>query len=98
MIVHFSVEAERDLESIGDFIARDNPSRSLSFVRELRKTCLGLASLPERFPLIPGYEGHGIRRRVHGNYLILYRVEAENVTVLRLLHGARDYLSIIFPS
>ena len=28
--------AEQDIESIGDYIARDNPRRALSFIRELR--------------------------------------------------------------
>lgn len=36
MIVHLSCEAERDLESIGDYIARDNPMRAISFLQELR--------------------------------------------------------------
>jgi plasmid stabilization system protein ParE len=33
----------------------------------------------------------GIRRRVHGNYLIFYRVREELVEVVHVLHGARDY-------
>lgn len=76
MIVHISAEAERDLEAIGDYIARDDPTRALSFVQELRAKCLKLADLPEGFPVVPRYETHGIRRRAHGNYLIFYRVKA----------------------
>jgi plasmid stabilization system protein ParE len=33
----------------------------------------------------------GVRRRVHGNDMILYRVEAERVLILHIVHGARDY-------
>lgn len=51
MIVYFSAEAEHDLEVITDYIARDNPIRALSFLRELREKCTGLADFPERFPL-----------------------------------------------
>jgi plasmid stabilization system protein ParE len=53
MIVHLSAEAEYDLEMIGDYIERDNPERALSFLYELRSKCLGLADMPERFPLVP---------------------------------------------
>lgn len=67
MIVYLSAEAEYDLETIGDFIARDNPARALSFLRELRSKCLGL----ERFPLVPRYEASGVRRRVHGLFDLL---------------------------
>lgn len=91
MIVHVSAEAERDLEAIGDFIARDNPVRALSYVQELRAKCLGLGAMPERFPLVPRYEVAGLRRRVHGNYLIFYRVEADKVVVIHVLNGAQDY-------
>ena len=98
MIVHLSAEAEYDLETIADHIARDNPARALSFLQELRSKCLGLADMPERFPLVPRYESTGVWRRVHGEYLIVYRVEAEKVIVIHILHGAQNYNAILFPS
>ena len=98
MIVHLTAEAERDLEAIGDYIARDNPARALSFVQELRGKCLGLADMAERFPLVPRYESAGIRRRGHGSYLIFYRVEPDKVAIIHILHGAQDYASILFPA
>ena len=95
MNVRFTAAAEGDLEAIGDYIARDNPARALSFIRELRDACLGLADFPERFPLVPRYEAEGVRHRVH--YLIFYRVSGEAVDVLHILHGATDYAVILFP-
>ncbi|NOW46726.1 plasmid stabilization system protein ParE [Novosphingobium sp. SG751A] len=86
------------LEAIGDFIARDNPTGAPSFLRELRGKCLGLADMPERFPVVPRYEVTGVRRRVHGDYLIFYRVELERVVILHILHGAQNYTGILFPS
>jgi toxin ParE1/3/4 len=97
MKVRLTAEAERDLESVGDWIARDDPARAIDFVRELRGACLGLADFPSRFPLVPRYEAHGLRHRVHGNYLIFYRVEAKEVVVIHILHGAMDYAGILFP-
>jgi len=96
MRVDISAEAERDLETIGDYIARDNPARAIGFLRELRAKCLALAELPRGFPLVRRYEALGIRRRVHGDYLIFYRVEPERVVVLHVLHGATDYAAILF--
>ncbi|MBB3957791.1 type II toxin-antitoxin system RelE/ParE family toxin [Novosphingobium sediminicola] len=98
MIVHLTTEAEFDLETIGDFIAHDNPARALSFLRELRAKCLGLAEMPERFPMVPRYETTGVRRRVHGDYLIFYRVEPGRVVILHILHGAQNYTGILFSS
>jgi plasmid stabilization system protein ParE len=98
MMVRLSAEAERDLERIGDRIARDDPARALGFIQELRAKCLGLGHFPDRFPLVPRYEADGIRRRVHGNYLIFYRADQEQVVVIHILHGAMDYEGLLFPS
>ncbi len=97
MKVRLSSEARQDLIAIGDYIARDNPARAISFLRELREQCLGLAEMPQRFPLVPRYEAGGVRRRGHGNYLIFYRIEAEKVVIIHILHGAQDYSAILFP-
>lgn len=98
MIVEFTAEAEHDLEAIGDYIARADPARALSFMQELRARCLGLADMPERFPLVPRYEAAGVRRRGHGNYLIFYRVDPDRVVIVHILHGAQDYEAILFPT
>jgi toxin ParE1/3/4 len=97
MNVEFSAEAEADLEAIADDIARDNPVRALSFVREIVERCIGLAEMPEAFPLVPRYQHHGIRRRVHGRYLIFYRALGDRITILHILNGAMDVEALLFP-
>lgn len=97
MKIVFTRSAQSDLEQIGDYIAQGNPTRALSFVRELRTAALTLADTPRAFPIVPRYEGYGIRRRPFGNYLVFYRVETDQLVILRLLHGARDYEPVIFP-
>lgn len=92
-----TAEAEADLESIGDYIARDNPARALSFVRELYQLCLDIADCPQGWPLVPRYNRHGIRRRVHGRYLIFYRIGADSITILHILNGAMGVEAIRFP-
>lgn len=96
MILEFTREAEGDLEQIADYIAEHNPRRALSFIGELRSRCEDLISHPNSFALVPRYEHHGIRRRVHGNYLIFYRVEPAKVVIIHILHGATDYGVFLF--
>lgn len=97
MKVVLTDEALADLQSIARHIARDNPARARSFVRELVVQAKALGDLPERFPLVERHAASGVRRRVHGNYLIFYRVQARRVVVLHILHGARDYTAVLFP-
>ena len=97
MKVLITAEAEADLESIGDHIARDNAARALSFVRELYQLCVEIADMPQAWPVVPRYGHHGIRRKVHGRYLIFYRAGADQITVLHILNGAMDVETILFP-
>ena len=96
MKVLFTEAAESDLEAIGDWIAKDNPGRAMTFVRELRRSCVDIGPRPLGYPFVEHRRGEGIRRKVHGNYLIFYRVWLDAVEFLRVLHGARDYARILF--
>lgn len=98
MNVYFTASAERDLEHIGDHIARDNPKRARSFVQDLQKKCQTIVDMPYGWPLVPRYENHGIRYRVFGNYLIFYRIDRDQVTIIRIVHSARDYGAILFET
>ncbi len=97
MKVEFAEEAERSLEQIGDYIALDSPARAESFTRELIDAALVLGDAPRAYPLVPRFERLGVRRRVHGNYVILYRVETHRVFVVQIVHGARDYGRLLLP-
>lgn len=97
MKVQITAEAEADLESIADYIARDNPARALSFVRELYQLCLEIADMPQAWPVVPRYEHHDVRRRIHGRYLIFYRIGTDRITILHILNGAMNVEAILFP-
>lgn len=89
--------AAHDLEEIGDYIARDNPSRAARFIAELRvqceKICLNPAGYRRRAEL-----SDGLRSCAHGNYVIFFESTADQVTVVRVLHGARDLPQTFDPS
>jgi toxin ParE1/3/4 len=89
MRCEFSPLAELDLEEIGDFIARDNPSRAVSFIRELRDRCAKIEAAPLAAPLRHEL-GEGIRMVPFGRYLIFYGVYSESIRIERILHGARN--------
>lgn len=93
--VVFAEAAYAGLLEIARTIARDNPERALSFVAELEDRCMRLGHMPESFPLVPGWEAQGIRRRSHGAYLIFYRLSGGKVEIIHVLHGARDYEEIL---
>ena len=89
MELRFSRRAERDLEDIADFIARENPARAVSYIQEVREHCRRLLMFPEAAPLRPEL-GEGVRLSVFGRYVILYLVHDEVLEIRRVVHGARD--------
>jgi toxin ParE1/3/4 len=97
VIVVVTAEAEADLEQITAYVAERSPQNALKPVRELRDRCESLVDTPRGYPLVPRYEQFGIRRRPFGNFLIFYRVGAETIDVVHVLHGARDYEPLLFP-
>ncbi|MFO1027536.1 MAG: type II toxin-antitoxin system RelE/ParE family toxin [Acetobacteraceae bacterium] len=53
--------------------------------------------MPLAFPLPPDCENTGIRRRPYGAYLIFYRIDDSRITILRIVHSARNYPAVLFP-
>ena len=98
MIVLVTAEAETDLEQIARYVAEHSPQSALKLIRELRKICESLSDAPRGYSLlVPRYEHLGIRRRPFGNFLIFYRVGADAIEIVHILHGARDYEPLLFP-
>jgi toxin ParE1/3/4 len=93
MALLFSRRAVRDLEDIGDYIAQASPQRARSFVAELRRQCEKIAQAPLSYPARADLSP-GLRVCPHGRYLILYRIEATGIRVLRIAHSARDIFSL----
>lgn len=86
--------AERDLRQIAAHIARDNPPRARSFIRELNAKIREVAT--QRLLYAAREEwGGDLRAALHRNYQIVYRVDQDRVVVLRVLQGARDTGSLL---
>jgi toxin ParE1/3/4 len=85
----YSPESSKDLIDIGRYIARENPGRSVFFVRELRAQCQKIKETPKIYRKRPEL-GQGIRSCAYGNYMLVFYEEPGLVRVLRILHGAMD--------
>lgn len=87
--------ARTDLNAIFDFIAADNPTRAISYVREIEAACEGLCSMPlmgiARSDLHPGLRTFPLRRRI----VIAYVLPQDRVRVLRIFSGGQDFEAIM---
>jgi toxin ParE1/3/4 len=81
--------ADDDLVTIYEYIARDNRRATARLISEFTKRFRMLASQPlmgeQRVDLAPSLRGFCV-----GNYLILYRPTKTGIEVARVIHAARD--------
>lgn len=93
--VRLSPRAAADLDEIGEYIARDNPARAVTFVDELSAVCGHIAEHPEAYrtrdDLLPD-----LRMAIHRHYLILFRILPTEIRIERIVHGTRD-LRLLWP-
>ena len=96
MLVSFTPEARADLREIALRIAERSPVRAFTYVDEIEAHCLRIGDFPHAGPPRPQW-GVDIRITIHGRYLIVHRVRADALQILRIVHGARD-LDALFES
>jgi toxin ParE1/3/4 len=85
--------AHCDLEEIQDYIARDKPAAATRLIRQLRETFKMLAQRPFLGEARNDLR-HGLRQFSKRRYVIFYEFDDARVSILRVLHGARDAAAI----
>jgi toxin ParE1/3/4 len=89
MIVNWTKTALANLFKIAEYIAKDNPTRAISFAQEIKQK----TKLIEEFPGA-GRAGRAVGTRelvVHKNYILAYRVKGDSVDIIRVHHVAQKY-------
>lgn len=86
-------QAEDDLVAIWRHIAEDSPAAADRLLDELDARSQLLVEHP-RMGRARDDIAAGLRYLVHGNYLILYRLDDDTVEVVRYVHGARDLFAL----
>lgn len=97
MRVLFSRFADQDLESIGDYIAAQNPRAALDILLSLRDRCHKIAITPKGYPARPEL-GPNIRSVTHKNHIIFYSIQTNHIRIERILNGRMDYSNKDFSS
>jgi len=89
LLIELSPYIESDLEAIAEWIAQDNPTRAVSFVREIREEFRKIGQSPLLYQLRSDI-GEDARLAVVGRYVLLFRILGEVVRVERVVFGGRD--------
>jgi addiction module RelE/StbE family toxin len=78
-----------DRETIMDFIAQDNPQAALEMDGMFEEKAASLIQNPKLYK--SGRLKNTREAIVHSNYLLVYEVSGETITILRVLHSAQAW-------
>ena len=89
--------AEEDFTEIISYISADNPTAANSFANKIEKNLDLLSENPNlgRIPRDEEIRNLGYRYLIVQNYLIFYTIEEKIIFIHRVLHGARDYKTLL---
>jgi plasmid stabilization system protein ParE len=97
-----SAEARRDIKSIQDYIAveKESPQTALKVIEKILDKIENLLRLPDSGTLLSPRVNFPTNYRYAkaAGYLIFYRHEDSQLFVDRVIHGKRDYITILFPN
>jgi toxin ParE1/3/4 len=89
--------AQEDFKEIITYIALDNPSAAEAIADKIKKSLSNLSTYPliGKIPNEEELATMGYRFLVVQNYLIFYTIEDQIIWVHRIIHGAREFLSLL---
>lgn len=90
MKVRYSDRAKADLRTLVDHLSSHNPRAARNFNKAIREAVASLKQYPRRAQRVTFASRGEMRRLVVRPYLIFYEIEGEAISIVRILHGARD--------
>lgn len=79
-----------DLQAIHDYIALGSPKYAERFVNQVFKRTSMLGAFPMVGRKVPEFNKDAVRELFYQSYRIVYRVDAYQVSVLRIRHQAQQ--------
>lgn len=87
--IRFTTPAKLDLGQIFHYLAQDNVEAAIKHRQRLEKRWSALIDQPRMGTKRDDIEPN-LRSVTEGNYVIFYRIVADGIEIVRVLHSARD--------
>ena len=89
--------AEEDFTEIMEFVAADNPTAADKLAKKIESNLELLSENPllERIPRDKEIRSLGYRFLIIQRYLMFYTIENKTIYIHRILHGSRNYKSVL---
>jgi toxin ParE1/3/4 len=92
-MVIWSKPAKQDLRKIHDHIASDSRFYAKKVVQNIIEKSENMKDFPLIGRMVPELEDPDIRELMVYSYRLIYKVSADTIEILTLIHGKQDFLS-----
>ena len=89
MRVHWTQNAVEHLVNIYEHIALNSPTYAKGMVDKITRRSEQIADQPLSGRKVPEYQTDDIRELIEKPYRIIYRIKADQIDVVAVIHGAR---------
>ena len=86
-----------DMVAIGDYIAQDNPGAAERWIGTLSADVERAALFPHAGRVVPEFQRADVREVLRGRYRIVYQVLQEDIAVLTIFEGHRQFPRGVVP-
>jgi plasmid stabilization system protein ParE len=90
MRIEWSNVARDDLDDLVRYISRDSAFYARRFGEKIVLATRRLRDFPESGRMIPEAEDKTLREIIVQGYRVMYRLDADRVLILAVMHGSRD--------
>lgn len=97
--IKYSKEAKQDLIGIKQYIKYNlqEPETAQKLIYKIRKEINNLKHNPEIYAIIDDdlIEKLEIRKLIVDNYIVFYRIKNDNIEIVRIMYGRRNWINLL---
>jgi len=91
VIVHWTETAIKHLTALYQYIAQDSPLYAQRVADKIIRRSEQIAVFPQSGRQVPEYNAPDIREIIEPPYRLIYRIKAEQIDMLAVIHGAQRF-------
>ena len=97
--IEYSMESKQDLIDIKRYIKYNlqEPNTAQKLITKIKKEIDSLKDNPEMYSIIDDdiIKRFKIRKLVIDNYIVFYRINNENIQIVRVMYGRRNWITLL---
>ena len=97
--IEYSMESKQDLIDIKRYIKYNlqEPNTAQKLITKIKREIDSLKDNPEMYSIIDDdiIKRFKIRKLIVDNYIVFYRINDENIQIVRVMYGRRNWITLL---